>query len=193
MPAKSAVFVDNGYFKKVLAKDFPTCRPVNYLTFSDLIVNGSERLRTCVYDCPPYQSDPPSEKDIALKSGFDKFKFTLNRLPRFDFRLGRLQKKMFEGKPILKKDGTPEFSQKSVDMLMGVDIARMSWGKQIDQAIIVAGDSDFVPAVMTAKDAGILTKLYYSGYVSDDLYDACSDRVLITEELLKKCLLRKSP
>jgi len=100
---------------------------------------------------------------------------------------------MFEGKPLLKKDGTTEFGQKSVDMLMGVDIARMSWGRQINQAIIVAGDSDFVPAVITAKEAGVLTKLYYSGYVSDDLYDACSDRIPITKELLKKCILRRNP
>jgi len=193
MPAKSAVFLDNGYFKKVIANDFPNCRPQNYLTFSDTIINGSERLRTYVYDCPPYQSDPPNEIEMKLKSGFDKFKFTINRLPRFELRLGRLQKKMVDGKPVYKKDGTPSFTQKSVDMLMGVDIARMSWGKQIDQAIIVAGDSDFVPAVLTAKEAGVLTKLYYSGQVSDALYDSADDRIMITEELLKKCMLRKTP
>ena len=70
----------------------------------------------------------------------------------------------------------------------------MSWGKQIGKAVIVTGDSDFVPAIQTAKDAGVLTVLYYSRahpQVSalNELLYACDERVEITQELIDLCLL----
>jgi len=33
----------------------------------------------------------------------------------------------------------------------------MSWDHQITKAVLVTGDSDFVPAIQAAKDAGVLT------------------------------------
>ena len=45
--------------------------------------------------------------------------------------------------------------QKGVDMRIGVDIAAMSFKKQVDQIILIAGDSDFVPAAKMARREGI--------------------------------------
>ena len=47
-------------------------------------------------------------------------------------------------------------------MMLGVDLVRMSWDKQIQRAVIVTADSDFVYAVQAAKDAGVITQLWYS-------------------------------
>lgn len=45
--------------------------------------------------------------------------------------------------------------QKGVDMRIGVDIASLALQKQADTIVLVAGDSDFVPAAKLARRAGI--------------------------------------
>jgi uncharacterized LabA/DUF88 family protein len=45
--------------------------------------------------------------------------------------------------------------QKGVDMRVGVDIASLAYKKQVDQIILIAGDSDFVPAAKLARREGI--------------------------------------
>ena len=48
-----------------------------------------------------------------------------------------------------------EVQQKGVDMHIGLDIAAMAFKKQVDQVILVSGDSDFVPAAKLARREGI--------------------------------------
>lgn len=45
--------------------------------------------------------------------------------------------------------------QKGVDMRIGTDIASLAYKKQVDQIILIAGDSDFVPAAKLARREGI--------------------------------------
>jgi len=45
--------------------------------------------------------------------------------------------------------------QKGVDMRIGLDIASMAFKRQVDQIVLVAGDSDFVPAAKLARREGI--------------------------------------
>lgn len=45
--------------------------------------------------------------------------------------------------------------QKGVDMRIGLDIASLAFKRQADQIILVAGDSDFVPAAKLARREGI--------------------------------------
>ena len=40
-------------------------------------------------------------------------------------------------------------------MRIGLDIASLSYKKQVDQIILIAGDSDFVPAAKLARREGI--------------------------------------
>lgn len=48
-----------------------------------------------------------------------------------------------------------DFTQKMVDMKIGLDIASITLKKQVDQIILIAGDSDFVPAAKLARREGI--------------------------------------
>lgn len=50
-----------------------------------------------------------------------------------------------------------EFSvdQKGVDMKIGIDIASLAYKKQVDQLVLISGDSDFVPAAKLARREGI--------------------------------------
>lgn len=45
--------------------------------------------------------------------------------------------------------------QKGVDMRIGIDIASMTYKKQVNQIILVSGDSDFVPAAKLARREGV--------------------------------------
>jgi len=112
-----------------------------------------------------------------------KFLHRLEQLSRFQIKLGRLQKYYTES-------GEVDYRQKRVDVLLAVDLAQLSWTRNIGTAILVAGDSDFVPAVQTAKDAGVLVKLYYSNIsVHDELLASADDKILITKSMLEKVVL----
>ena len=85
-----------------------------------------------------------------------------------------------------------ELVQKRVDILLAVDLVRLSWSKQIGKAVLITGDSDFVPAILAAKDAGVLVELYYSQMsVHDELLAAVDERFQITEEIVQQCKLKK--
>ena len=48
-----------------------------------------------------------------------------------------------------------DITQKGVDMKIGIDIASLAYKKQVDQIVLIAGDSDFVPAAKLARREGI--------------------------------------
>ena len=57
-------------------------------------------------------------------------------------------------------------------MKIGVDIASLAYKKQVDQIILIAGDSDFVPAAKLARREGIdfiLDPMW--GNITDDLFE----------------------
>ena len=49
------------------------------------------------------------------------------------------------------EDFAPGFRQKAVDMRIGIDIASLTLKKQVNTIVLVAGDSDFVPAAKPAR------------------------------------------
>ena len=174
---RSAVFIDNGYFAKVLKNEFDQAK-LDFLKFSEALCRGSERFRTYFYYCMPHQSQYPTEEESARTSSANKFYSSLKKHPRFEVRLGRLSR---------ISSSPPIFEQKGVDVLMSVDLVRLSWSQTIDRAILVTGDSDFVPAVQAAKDAGIIVELVYSArqHVSEELFHACDERYQITKALIE--------
>lgn len=180
---RAVVFIDNGYFSKILKNHFGE-PDIDYLLFSQNICGTDcERLRTYVYDCMPYQSKPPTPDESKRYSKMDSFVYSIKRLPRFEFRQGSLQK--------IWVDKKFTFKQKMVDTLMSIDLVKLSATKQIQDAILVAGDHDFVPAVKVARDAGVLVKLYYKQPVHDELLDNCDEYIEISKDLIKKSLKKK--
>lgn len=171
---KYAVFIDGGYAKKVL-KEFNNPH-ICYSKFSTNVAKGDQRLRTYYYDCAPYISAPPTPEEKIRKSGFDKFIFALQKQPRFQIRLGRLARWVLP-------DGKVEFQQKKGDILLAVDLVQLSVQRLIQRAILFASDSDFVPAIQIARDAGTIVELYYHipPKPHDELLQACDDRILINQ------------
>jgi len=56
---------------------------------------------------------------------------------------------------LTESDVRYDVRQKGVDMRIGLDIASMAYKRQVDQIVLVAGDSDFVPAAKLARREGI--------------------------------------
>ena len=168
---KAAVFIDGGFFVKVLG-DLGSPQ-IDYAKFSELICKQNQRLRSYYYDCLPFRSEPPTQHEQTLYSNKQSFINKLQLLPRFEVRLGTLARR-FNG-----------FQQKGVDVLFSVDLVRMSWAKQIEHAIILTGDSDFIPAVNAAKEAGVVVELYY--------YKSPNPRGPSTHDELIKAVDERSP
>jgi uncharacterized LabA/DUF88 family protein len=180
---RCAIFIDGGYLEKILKKEFDEQR-IDFEKFSIELAKGTPILRTYYYNCMPFQDDPPTEHQRIRYAKRDKFIARLQRLTRYEIRLGKLVKRMCD------QCGIVRFEQKRLDVLMAVDLVRLSATRQIDQALLVTGDSDFVPAVKVAKMDGVLVQLYYSNHAkSDELYDACDERFEITRALINKVKL----
>lgn len=68
-------------------------------------------------------------------------------------------KKLCAGKiqisDLSEADFQPNIKQKGVDMKIGVDIASLAYKKQVEQIVLIAGDSDFVPAAKLARREGV--------------------------------------
>jgi len=59
--------------------------------------------------------------------------------------------------------------------------------------VLLSSGSDPVPGVQAAKEAGILTQVYYSRRsVHDELLQACDDRFEITRELIDTVRLKRN-
>ena len=135
--------------------------------------------RCFFYDALPYMEKghrPVSGKAIDYgKSDQAKFRLALfdllRRRANFAVRLGQVrkerswimsedaQKAILNGtrKPadLTDADFYPGLRQKAVDMRIGVDIASISLKCQADTIVLVAGDSDFVPASKLARREGV--------------------------------------
>lgn len=56
---------------------------------------------------------------------------------------------------LVDADFVPTIKQKGVDMKIGMDIASLSYKKQVEQIVLIAGDADFVPAAKLARREGL--------------------------------------
>jgi uncharacterized LabA/DUF88 family protein len=179
---KTALFIDGGYLAKI-SKSFGQPK-IDFLAFSELLCNeDDDRLRTYYYYCMPFQSPLPSAEESYRYKNAERFVKSLAKLSKFEVRLGRFQK--------IQNASSTEYVQKGIDVMLAVDLVKMSWGKLIDKAILLTADSDFVYAIQAVKDAGILTKLCYSDKypVNESMLDVFDERVTVTNDLLNLCIL----
>ena len=139
-----------------------------------------ELYRIFYYDCPPMEKKvyhPFLKKQVDfsksdLYSWMTNFFDELKRHRKFALRLGKLAdaqahytlrpeiiKKLCNGSrafdTLQENDFMLSVDQKGVDMKIGLDIASLAYKKQVDQIVLISGDSDFVPAAKLARREGI--------------------------------------
>lgn len=139
-----------------------------------------ELYRIFFYDCPPLLKKahyPKSNRAIDFSQTptarwRQEFHREIRKLRKAALRLGVLNDKSGKWKlsPQALKDLLAErraindlvdgdfrydVTQKGVDMRIGLDIASMAFKRQVRQIVLIAGDSDFVPAAKLARREGI--------------------------------------
>ena len=179
-----AIFVDGAYLDKLLLHEHGGAR-INLGALAQRLSDGQNLLRSYYYHCPIFKSDPPTPDESAKAAKQDGYFAALSRLPRFQVRLGKLA---YRGQTA---DGRPIFVQKRVDLMLGVDMVQLAATRQINRAVLVAGDSDFVPAIEVVKQHGVLTVLWHgpmrSGSRSNvhrELWDTCDERNELTHDIV---------
>ncbi len=136
--------------------------------------------RIFYYDCPPIKKQiyhPLTQSTIDFSKTeqykwMSEFLDELKQMRKVALRLGSIDennsaftikyqplKKLCAGiitlKDLTENDFEPDIKQKGVDMKIGVDIASLAYKKQVNQIVLIAGDSDFVPAAKLARREGI--------------------------------------
>lgn len=164
-------------------------------------VHGEEMYHTLYrifyYDCPPISSPvyhPLLKKNVNLAKSdtyiwMTEFLKRLTQKRKLALRLGDLSesrahynlrystlKAIMRGSKNLGDLQETDFElvieQKAVDMKIGVDIASLSFKRQVEQIVLISGDSDFVPASKLARREGIDFVLDSMGRkIKDDLFE----------------------
>lgn len=138
--------------------------------------------RIFYYDCPPMEKGknvyhPLTKKSVNLGNTeygkwMSEFLDELRHRRKFALRLGKISdinlnynlkpdttKKLLNGTITIDNLSENDFAlnliQKGVDMRIGIDISSIAFKHQVDQIILIAGDSDFVPAAKQARREGI--------------------------------------
>lgn len=181
MNDRVAIFIDGAYAQRVVADEFGGVG-IDFGKLADGMANGANILRTYYYNCLPYQSRPPSDLDRQRFDNARRFYHALAMLPRFEVRQGRLE---FRGNGA---DGRPIFEQKRVDIMLGVDLVQLAAKGHVQQAVLLAGDSDFVPAVAVAKAEGVLVRLYHGASCHIDLLREVDERVQLNQAFIDSVL-----
>ena len=152
---RAAIFIDGGYILKQVK--YHRIEP-DYTRFSDYFLKALREsvpldlMRCYFYYCPPWMSEEPSEEERRRLEAYEEFVEDLENIDRWAVRVGKLEKRF---------DGTNEyFEQKRVDVLLSCDLVRHAAAGHIQHAILIAGDSDFIPAVEAAKDSGVTITLF---------------------------------
>lgn len=183
-------FVDGGFFKrkfKTVRGKFPTAKNVWDFCVTKILplqeFTGDALFRIFFYDCRPYQgevTDPRTGGIIdfgqsASAKAQEKFLNNLAALPHMAVRAGELAYRglavppekivIANGEVTLKsEDLFHNFQQKQVDIKIGLDIAWVAQKGISEKIVLVAGDSDLIPAMKFARKEGVLVYLAHLGH-----------------------------
>jgi hypothetical protein len=199
---KYAILIDAGFLKRKLRSRARALGVEHVVAFVSAVraheaLIGLRLHRIYWYDAPPLSitvQRPLAGGSLSLgttptaRSGFQLLE-QLSALPFFSIRQGELvfrgwrirQGKLTPGPSrvvVSAADIEPSVHQKGVDMRLGLDIAVLSLKSHVSMIVLVAGDSDFVPAMKFARREGVQVMLVTLGHsVRQDMFEH-SDLVL---------------
>lgn len=173
--------------------------------------------RIFYYDCPPIEKNvynPITKRSVDFAKSADyawtnEFYQGLRHHRKIALRMGRLSentihynikfdsfKKLLNGSlnvhDLTESDLELNLEQKGVDMRIGIDISSLALKHQVDQIILISGDSDFVPAAKHARREGIDFILAPMGaIIKQDLYEHIDGMINKSKERITKTYTEK--
>lgn len=178
---RAVIFTDGEYLRKIFKKQGFNLHVPKFIQ-KVLELSGIEEkdlLRVYFYTSAPYQSANPNPEEKTRYKNFQKFEEFLKKQDSFEIKLGRTERR-----------NNNTYEQKMVDVLLSIDLVELSAKSKIDSAILIAGDSDFVPAIKKAKDNGVRVFLCCSSNRNEyhiNLWNEADKRILIDKQIMKDC------
>ncbi|MGA2622245.1 MAG: NYN domain-containing protein [Bacteroidota bacterium] len=202
---KTAILLD-GHFSRIhlrsLTKKNATRKRLDALAEASLI-DGEMSSGIYYYDCSPYSeilnlpiSNTPH--DFSKDPNYYMAKRMQGKLradQHFHLRRGQLS---FDGwalrpecleelknKPrrLVDEDFEPRIRQKQVDLLIGIDMAKLAIKKEVERMVLVTSDSDLVPAIKYAQTRGVKVFLITSDRAKAILKQSCQRRHVDLDKL----------
>jgi uncharacterized LabA/DUF88 family protein len=153
--SETLVFIDEGFLTK-LSKYFGNGKYLKFDKYSFSKNLCKKQKLKCkkiyYYTAPPFQGEPPTAEEENKKDGYDRFIRKLKE-KNIIVKEGRCQR--------IKCDGNFIYQQKSVDILMAIDLTNIPIRfPEIKKIILVSSDSDFVPVINNLEENKVETILY---------------------------------
>ncbi|MFH1588796.1 MAG: NYN domain-containing protein [Candidatus Diapherotrites archaeon] len=172
---KIIIFIDGSNLYHDLIKNFKKAN-IDFQKFTEFLTGEHKLIKVYYYNAPLNQKDNPE----ACKKQ-QKFFSSLEKLSKFEVKLGRLEK---------RPKGPP--AEKGVDVRLAVDIVTHAYSNLYDTGIIVSGDADFVPAIKAAQDFGKkITNVSFPKTKSFHLNQTCNQTITITQKEYEKITWKK--
>ena len=172
-----AVYIDGSNLYHSL-QSFHQRTNLDYGRFASKLSEGRRLIRTYHYGAQLDQSKQPEEYRRQ-----QTFLYNLQRIPRFELRLGRLVYP-----PAYPNAPTYE---KGVDVKLATDMLLHASRENYDVAILVSGDTDFVDVVQGVKDLGKNVEIaLFDPRGSRELRSVADDVIEITSTYLADCWLQ---
>ena len=182
--ARLAIHIDGGYISNVGKSagkwvDFELLSAKVAAKIRETTEEPLDLIRTYYYDCLPYQSARPTAEEEERLMKKSRFFNGLRGLPNYALREGRLR---LQG---VDRQGVPMYQQKRVDLMMGLDIARLAAKGQVTHTALLSGDSDLIPAVEAAQQEAVIVWLVHGTQgAAKELKLLADNRILLDDEFL---------
>ncbi len=169
-PSKATVVIDGGYWQKVL--EHLNLESVDLVALTDVLCTPAYRIRAYYFD--------------GKKQDMQSFHDSLQLLDRFEVYLGELVPRDILCPHCDQLIKTP--MQKRVDVALAVELVHLATAGNIELIVLIAGDRDFVPAIETAKHAGVIIRLVHGApkTVSDTMLKLVDEKIELTIDYLKE-------
>jgi len=145
---------DHGIFNRLYRIFYYDCRPSERRFVHPLTNENIDLSKTAEYRwMADFLKELSSKRKVAIRMGEileSEVGFVLT--PKAQKRLCRNEMEFSE---VTKEDFRLDIKQKGVDTRICLDIASLSYQHIVTQIILIAGDSDFVPAAKHARRAGV--------------------------------------
>lgn len=182
---KTAVLIDGAFYRyrahSLCGSKTPADRAKELIEYCYKHLNSKDDLyRIFYYDCPPLSKklvhpSTGTAVDFSKTSLYEwntEFINCMMKQRKVALRLGRLSEenanyiipshiakklcdKTITVDDLSENDFKLDIKQKGVDMKIGIDIASLAYKRQVERIVLIAGDSDFVPASKLARREGI--------------------------------------
>lgn len=182
---KTAILIDGGFYRKraslLYGDKSPRDRAKELIDYCyKHLIDKDDLYRIFYYDCPPIGkklTHPLTGVAIdfsksPLHHWSNDFIECMMKQRKVALRLGRLSEenanyiipshttrklcdKSLKIEDLKESDFSLDIKQKGVDMKIGIDIASLAYKHQVERIVLIAGDSDFVPASKLARREGI--------------------------------------